>query len=275
MTDQTKEVKTDEVDTDDQQVKTDDTQGVDDKDQGTFKEAPKDDDKSKEDDVKSKEDKPEDEPEDKTQDDDKDLDTNVWGTTGDDVGDSVLQLLQNSGTTPETAKALLWDAVQAGDATKIDRDALVEAVGKTKATLIMAGMENYVGGIAKRAAEVTQVINEAVGGNENWKAIRDWAKEHISEDAMVDYADMIDKGGRKAALAAKDLKEQYEAAGHTFAESTEQVTPSGKPKPEVQEPLTKREYFEKLDKLNRSGKLTEELSSKLFKQRQLGIAQGK
>jgi hypothetical protein len=263
--------KTEEPKVEDQVVNPDDK--VEDKqtDQGTFKEAPKEEDKGKEPVVEETvEPKVED-----TADDDKELDQDVWGSTGDDVGDSVLQLLQNSGTTPETAKALLWDAVQAGDATKIDRDALVEAVGKTKANLIMAGMENYVGGIAKRAAEVTEVVNNAVGGNENWKAIRDWAKKTLSDEDMADYADMIDKGGRKASLAAKDLKEQYEAAGHTFAESTEQVTPSGKPKQETLEPLTKREYFEKLDKLNRQGKLTQELSSQLFKQRQLGIAQGK
>jgi hypothetical protein len=262
--------KTEEVKTEDQVVNTDDK--VDDKpvDQGTFKEAPKEEDTGKEPVVEKTVETKEEETV-----DDKDLDQDVWGSTGDDVGDSVLQLLQNSGTTPETAKALLWDAVQEGDVTKIDRDALVEAVGKTKANLIMAGMENYVGGIAKRAAEVTEVVNNAVGGNENWRAIRDWAKENLSDEDMADYADMIDKGGRKASLAAKDLKEQYEAAGHTFAESTEQVTPSGKPKPETLEPLTKREYFEKLDKLNRQGKLTQELSSQLFKQRQLGIAQGK
>lgn len=262
---------TDKTDDKVEDTKVDDTvveEVVDTKDdQGTFKEAPKDD--------KSLETTDDKKVEDVLEDDDKDLDADVWGSTGDDVGDSVLQLLQNSGTTPETAKALLWDAVQAGDATKIDRDALVEAVGKTKANLIMAGMENYVGNIAKRAAEVTQLVNEAVGGNDNWKAIRDWAKENLSENDMLDYADMIDKGGRKASLAAKDLKEQYEAAGHTFAESTTQVTPSGKPKPEVIEPLSKREYFEALDKLNKSGKLTEHLASKLWQQRQLGITQGK
>lgn len=267
MTDKTEEVKPEDQVTKDQTDNTDDLDKSKEPDQGTFKEAPKDDDKAKEPDATDDKDD--------VVDDDKDLDHDVWGSTGDSVGDSVLQLLQNSGTTPETAKALLWDAVQAGDATKIDRDALVEAVGKTKANLIMAGMENYVGNIAKRAAEVTAIVNDAVGGNENWKAIRDWAKENLSDDDMADYADMIDKGGRKASLAAKDLKEQYEAAGHTFAESTEQVTPSGKPKQETLEPLTKREYFEALDKLNKQGKLTQELSSTLFKQRQLGIAQGK
>lgn len=242
-------------------------------DQGTFKEA----EAPKEEPVKEtpKEEPTKEEPVKEELDENAELDSDVWGSTGDDVGDSVLQMLQNAGTTPDTAKALLWDAVQAGDVTKIDRDALVEAVGKTKATLIMAGMENYVGNIAKRAAEVTGIVNEAVGGKDNWVAIRDWAKTALSDSDMADYADMIDKGGRKASLAAKDLKEQYEAAGHTFSETTEQITPSGKPAPTTLEPLSKRQYFEATEKLHKTGQATKEATDKLWQQRQLGITQGK
>lgn len=240
-------------------------------DQGTFKEdVVKQEDTTKVEGTTDDTPPPDDKP-----DEDAALDADVWGSTGDDVGDSVLQLLQNSGTTPETAKALLWDAVKAGDATKIDRDALVEAVGKTKANLIMAGMENYVGKIAARTAEVTKVVNDEVGGKENWEAIRDWAKTALSDDDMADYADMIDKGGRKAALAARDLREQYEATGKTLKEPTKGVTPSGKTSAPAVEPLSRADYYTKVEALHKKGEATPDALNQLWKARERGIASGK
>lgn len=237
-------------------------------DQGTFKE-----DKAKEDKGTAPKDT-DDKSDDKGKEDDADdNDEDVWGSTGDEVGDSVLKMLQEAGTTPDKAKALLWDAVQAGDATKIDRDALVEAVGKDRATLIMAGMENYTGKIAARTKEVTDIVHGAVDGADNWTAIREWAKKTLSEDEMVDYAEMIDKGGNRAKLAAKDLADQYVNAGNTLIKG-QAVEPTGKGNPPVLEPLSKRDYFEAVQKLHKTGKADRAALDKLWKQRELGKAKG-
>ncbi len=197
----------------------------------------------------------------------------VWGSTGDDAGDSVLALLKDAGATPDTAKALLWDAVKEGDVTKIDRDALVEAVGKGNANLVMAGMENYVTKIQHRTKEVTEAVHNAVNGADNWAAIRSWAKETLSESEMVDYAEMIDKGGRQAKIAAKDLAEQYVEAGNTLTQGTA-VTPTGKPAPQTVTPLSRSDYFTAVEKLHKTGKADEASLNQLWKQRELGKAKG-
>ena len=44
----------------------------------------------------------------------------AWGDTGSEIGNSVLGMLQESGISTADAKALLFDAVQSGDMTKID-----------------------------------------------------------------------------------------------------------------------------------------------------------
>lgn len=242
------------------------------KDQGTSKEdTPKDE-------VPKTGDKPDDKTDDKSDDkrDDKsgDTDEDVWGSTGDDVGDSVLDMLKEAGTTPDTAKALLWDAVKEGDVTKIDRDALVEAVGKARANLVMAGMENYVGKIAARTKEVTEAVHSAVDGADNWSAIRTWAQEALSADEMVDYAELIDKGGRRASLAAKDLADRYVEAGNTLVKAEGTITPAGKAQPPKVEPLSRIDYFNAVNKLHKTGKADESSLNQLWKQRELGKSRG-
>jgi hypothetical protein len=144
-------------------------------------------------------------------DDAKPLDTTLWGSTGSEVGDSVLALLQNSGMQPTDAKALLYDAVTAGDPTKIDRDALIEKVGKDKATLILAGVENFVTQSKATAQTILTVVHESVGGEQNWTTVREWAKANIPEAERNEYADLIDAGGAKARFAAQELANRYNA----------------------------------------------------------------
>ena len=52
----------------------------------------------------------------------KDLDKGVWGDTGNDIGNSVLGMLQESGISTADAKALMFDAVQAGDVARASQD---------------------------------------------------------------------------------------------------------------------------------------------------------
>ena len=127
------------------------------------------------------------------EDEPKELDTGVWGTTNDEVGDSVLQILQNSGVTPETAKALLYDAVKAGDASTIDRDALVEAVGKANATLILAGIDNFVEKRKTTIQGVLNILHEEVGGKDQWDTMVTWAKANLTEQEIDDYIAMVDQ----------------------------------------------------------------------------------
>lgn len=213
-----------------------------------------------------------------TESDDKPLDVAVWGDTGSETGNAVLTLLQNSGVSPEDAKALLWDAVQAGDVTKIDRDALVEKVGKTKAHLIMTGVTGFLGDREAAIAEVKATVHGAVGGEDNWNTIRDWAKTNVKADELADLSDMIDAGGVKARLAAQELKSRYETGNGTLpGENTREAVPNrGAPAPKALEPLTASAYVKQLEALNKEhfGNPPSNLRQALLDARQRGKAVG-
>lgn len=208
------------------------------------------------------------------EDENKELDTSVWGDTGDEVGNSVLQTLQNSGVSTEEAKALLWDAVEAGDPTKVDRDALVEKVGKAKATLIMAGIENVTSRNNAKIAEVTKVANETAGGEANWKKASAWAVKNLKADELDELRNMLDKGGRQAKFAAGEIVARYNDDPKNTALNAGggQVKPDGKGGNAVQ-PISRREYGEALDKLHRRRGTPAEFAA-LKAQRQAGIKAG-
>jgi hypothetical protein len=182
------------------------------------------------------------------------LDTSVWGDTGSESGNAVLKKLQDSGVKVETAKALLYDAVQSGDPTKIDKAALVAAVGEASANIILTGVDNFVKENRAAVNAVITTLHNEVGGEENWNTLRDWAKANLKPEEVQEYVDMIDKGGRQAALAAKDLNARYETAGNTSLVS-KQVVPSANQQQQSNDvkPLSSREYFLACEKAQRDG----------------------
>jgi hypothetical protein len=161
--------------------------------------------------------KPEPDPEKDPDPKDKDatpLDTDKWGSTGHEGGDAVLGLMQNAGLEPEQAKALLFDAVAAGDLKKVDRAKLVEAIGEDKAKLVMIGAQSFVDAKATKNAEIVKTMHEVSGGEENWKKVAAWAKDDsdFSDDDMAEYITMIDNGGKQARFAAAELVAAYNAS---------------------------------------------------------------
>jgi hypothetical protein len=222
----------------------------------------------KQDDTKPKEDeqKPEDKP----------LDVNVWGDTGSDTGNAVLKKLQETGIKPETAKALLYDAVQLGDPTKIDKTALVAAVGEASAQIVLSGIDTFVKENNAKNASVLGVLHEQVGGEENWNVLRDWAKTNLNAEEIQDYIDMIDAGGRKAVLAAKDLNERYEQAGNTSLKKSTQVVPqaNNQQQQSTTVALSSSEYFKACEKAQKDGTYNTVRAS-LLAGRELGKKQGK
>jgi hypothetical protein len=186
--------------------------------------------------------------------DDAPLNTELWGSTGTEVGDSVLTLLQNAGMTPDDAKAILFDAVKAGDMTKIDRDALVEKVGKAKAALILAGTENFIRRNATYTTTILKDVHEAVGGQENWAAVSGWAKANIPEAELAQYRAMLDAGGPQSRFAAADLASKYNAdpKNSTLPAKSSELLGDGAP-PASTRALTRAQYVAELDKAYASG----------------------
>lgn len=185
---------------------------------------------------------------------DKALDTDVWGTTGDEVGDAALTLIQNAGLTTDEAKAFLFDAVTEGDITKVDKDALTEKVGKDKATLILAGVENYVARSKAKAETIVQECHTAVGGEDNWNAVTTWAKENVSSEDMADYVDLIDAGGAKARFAAQELAARYngDAKNTTLNADTAEIVGDSKAQTSARA-ISKAAYVAELEAAHASG----------------------
>lgn len=199
------------------------------------------------------------------------VDPEPWADAGTPGGNDTMAYLQSTGISQDDAKALLFDAVKANDLTKIDKEALAAKVGgEAAANIVMQGLQSHIDAVKARTAEVLTAINEEVGGQQSWEKIRTWARGKLPEATINEYIAMIDKGGRFARLAAKDLKEQYVADGNTDPTNKE-VTPkaNGQTVDTTQNtPLSRREYFETLDRHNRKGTLTPELRAQLLKRRQ-------
>lgn len=186
--------------------------------------------------------------------DEKPLDTDVWGSTGDEVGDSTLTLMQNADLTVEDAKAIMYDAVKAGDVTKIDKDALVEKVGKAKADLILAGVENFVSRAKAKADTILKEVHTTAGGKENWDQVTTWAKENVPESEMAEYRELVDAGGAKARFAAQELMSRFNADDNntTLNADSAEITPDTKAQSQGRK-ITKRAYAEELMKAHDRG----------------------
>ena len=179
------------------------------------------------------------------------LNTEVWGSTGSENGDAVLSLLQNSGVTTDEAKALMFDAIQSGDVTKIDKAALEAKVGKAKAAIILTGADNFVKEQASKANAIVASLHETVGGKDNWKQVADWSKDNIAEEELDVFRGMINAGGLQAKMAAKEMKGLYEAAADNSTLQKTEVLPGAKPKDTAQAPLTAVQYSDALEKLHK------------------------
>jgi hypothetical protein len=205
----------------------------------------------------------------------KELDKDAWGTTGSDTGDAVLLKLQESGIAPDKAKALLYDAVKAGDPTKIDKDALVKELGEASANIVLTGIDNFIKESTARNNEVVKALHETVGGEDNWNTLRDWAKANLKADEIDEYIELIDRGGLAAKMAAKDLTERYEKAGNTSLKQAEQVVPSANNQQQQTDlkPMSAKEYFAACEKAQRDGSY-EAVRGKLLAARNLGKQKG-
>lgn len=205
-----------------------------------------------------------------------DKEVEPWGDTGTDVGNSVLTVLQESGLEVGKAKALLYDAVQSGDPSKIDEAALAEAMGSAaQARIVISGIGSHVKEIATRAETIKTALYDEVGSAENWDTLSKWAREELSANDLQEYMELVGQGGRKAKLAARDLMEQYEEAGNTSLKDGTTIPKTAKKAVENLTPLSRKDYFSEMEKAQREGKLNESTKAKLWKQRQAGVQAGK
>ncbi len=194
-----------------------------------------------------------------------------WPSTGTEVGDSVLAVLQDSGITLEAAKALVYDATATGDLSKIDKAKLEAAVGKARANLVLIGVGKFVADNAAAKAAVDTIVHTATGGKANWDKVTAWAKANLSTDEVDDYIDMVGAGGRKANMAATDLRARYEDANGSLVDGTIIPTKTA-PVVEAVKPLSRTEYYNECVKLRRAGGTDDDFAA-LWKRREEGKKQ--
>ena len=167
------------------------------------------------------------------------LDTATWGDFKDDTANAVLLELQNSGITVDKAKALLFDALKSGDVTKIDHDALVEAVGKSRAHLIEAGMRDF---ISRTNAEV--------------RAAEESAKAVLAEMHAA-------AGGEQAAFAIDRIINAYNSVDtHTSVTRKRTMTKAQAEAPK--KTLTRQEYTAEVLKHHANRTLTPKIKQELL-----------
>jgi hypothetical protein len=201
---------------------------------------------------------------------DKPLDVDVWGDTGSEIGNSTLALLQNSGISTEDAKALLYDAVVAGDTTKIDQAALEEKVGKDKANLVMAGVKTFIRETSEKNSSIRNEVFTAAGDEDTWNKMIDWAKSN--EVDLTEYAELIDAGGAKARFAVAEIKGLYNADPKNTAipanGRASRQEPTTTANPSIKPITSAREYAELYDAAYKKGDAKE--MERLTQARRLG-----
>lgn len=203
------------------------------------------------------------------------LDKDVWGDVGTDSGNAALTVLQNSGLSPEDAKAILWDAAQNQDASLVDHKALVEKVGEAAASIIETGLSNHITESKAHVAVVTKEVHGAAGGEANWNKVVEWAnKGGISQAQLSEYAPMIDKGGAAARFATSEMLGQYnQDDGNTTIQGAGRVegAPSAAPRSKS---LSRAEYTKAAED-HYNGKITDAEFQQARAARDRGRKQGK
>lgn len=87
-----------------------------------------------------------------------------------------------------------------------------ETLAKYEKVLPKSFVQNYIAGLNAQAQVVTQQVHSAVGGPEQFDAIRSWAKSSLTAEETAQFDATIKTGDvGKIVAAAKGLKAQYEA----------------------------------------------------------------
>lgn len=104
---------------------------------------------------------------------------------------------------------------------------------------------------ATAAAQQTRtVVEQAVGGAENWGAIQQWAKANADEGERTQINAMLSAGGLQAQAAAQYLARMYEQAHDTIKEPADAAKPTaGRPAGATNGPLSPQEYNKELKAL--------------------------
>lgn len=188
-----------------------------------------------------------------------DADDAEFPTSDDPSLNAALGLMKAAGMTTEKLAEHFGEAINTGDLSKIDREALNKELGEDKAELVMAGVTKWSADAGAATLEAARQVQQSVGGAENWAKMTAWAKQAAKSDPALKkeiqgITDMLNGNEMSRKLGAQEFKRLYNA-------DKKNVTLGGKtvegdaPAKEKIKPMTGTEAYQAKEKLNRQRQL--------------------
>ena len=169
---------------------------------------------------------------------------------------SAIDLLKEANVSPVEANDIFKAAIESGDINKVDWVTLEAKIGKSKTHLVRTGVEAYYEGQFKQQQATVQEGYKEFGGEEGWKKAREYFQKREKTDpefakALVEYREMLDKGGLAGSMALKALKAEYNNDPKNTAITTKKLE-TGDRAVDIKSSgaLTKAEYQAELAKID-------------------------
>jgi hypothetical protein len=190
----------------------------------------------------------------------------------------VVRILEESEIPVAEANAIFMPAVESGDLSKINKQALVDRLGEDKADMVMVLAQSYYNTTFSEMKAIEQEAFKITGGEENYTAMQQWIADKAASDPefakdMEEFRSMVNTNKPRAVKAAiTELFGMYRNDPNTTIEAEMEVGDSAPNAGQV-EPLSRMEYAKEINKARRAGTY-ESVRASLWKRRQAGIKQG-
>lgn len=102
---------------------------------------------------------------------------------------------------------------------------------------------------AAKVAKDREVIHNAVGGEDKWKAISEWAGKNAEPAERAAVNEALGKGGLVAKVMAQWLASQFAKAAGTVVEPGEVAAPGASGRPDPTGPLSAKDYAKEVQTL--------------------------
>lgn len=174
---------------------------------------------------------------------------------------AALGLMKSAGMTSEQLTEHFGEAINTGDISKVDREALDKVLGSDKAELVMAGVTKWSVDAGSAALEAARQVQTAVGGADNWAKMTAWAKGAAAKDAGIkaqieEITDMLNGNATARKLGAAEFQRLYNADPKNVTVGTvKPITGDKAAAADKVKPMTGREAYEAKEALHRQRQL--------------------
>lgn len=176
----------------------------------------------------------------------------------DDNANAVVDILRESDITVQEANELFAEAIANGDFTKVNLETLTEKLGKSKANLVMLGVQTYYNTVTANTKEIVNAVYDVAGGEDNFGKVKEWARKKASQDnefkeQMQNFNAMFDLNKSAAVIAAKELIGMYESAANNSSLVKRQVHGNAAASTIGSEPLSRDDYLAQVKEAHNKG----------------------